>query len=263
MDPWDTMSTPTTTIAPHPVFTDLDVRANPVFRLGPGLNAANMWGRGWLDGNRTWVAADEHVGTTVTLRPLHRRDLPGYLTARVGQYFFEFRVPERWDAGIGPAVVLAHEYYAGASYLFSSVSGNQGMVAGDVFRRGDPTDPLGRLLEVTVVAINAAERNATLSIVRKRDRHPVAGPAMVIGRWDSGGGQLVIVGGKLVRIPPRSPLAEVVELAALVEESEAMANGPARDLIRRDALTRIRNQAEAELRRMDGPFEPAAKAPRR
>ena len=67
----------------------------------------------------------------------------------------------------------------------------------------------------------------------------------------------MIVGGKLVRIPPRSPLAEVVELAALVEESEAMANGPARDLIRRDALTRIRDQAEAELRRMDGPFEPA------
>ena len=53
MDPWDVMSTANTTrMAPHPHFTDLDVRGNPIFRAGPGLNAANMWGRSWLDESR-------------------------------------------------------------------------------------------------------------------------------------------------------------------------------------------------------------------
>jgi len=46
MDPWDVMSNAARFMSPHPNFTDLDVRARPVFRLGPGLNAANMVGRG-------------------------------------------------------------------------------------------------------------------------------------------------------------------------------------------------------------------------
>ena len=39
-DEWDVMSTKAAYMAPHPHFTELDVRANPLFRMGPGLNAA-------------------------------------------------------------------------------------------------------------------------------------------------------------------------------------------------------------------------------
>jgi hypothetical protein len=74
MDPWDVMSTANTGfMASHPNFTDLDVRGNPVFRLGPGLNAANMWGRGWLDESRVWsVDSNTQVNTVVQLRPLRQ-----------------------------------------------------------------------------------------------------------------------------------------------------------------------------------------------
>ena len=45
MDPWDVMSTTATPfMSPHPNFTDLDVRARPVFRLGPGLNRGQYGG---------------------------------------------------------------------------------------------------------------------------------------------------------------------------------------------------------------------------
>ena len=91
MDPWDVMSTTATRyMSPHPIFTDLDVRARPIFRLGPGLNAANMAGRGWLDESRVWTASRESFDTVITLRPLHRRDLSGFLAARLGKYLVEF-----------------------------------------------------------------------------------------------------------------------------------------------------------------------------
>lgn len=268
MDPWDVMSTRTTTMAPHPIYTERDAGGDVIWRIGPGLNAANMWGRGWLDASRTWIADSDEWQTRIQLRPLHRRDLPGYLAARVGPYFFEFRVPEDWDAGIGRPVVLAHEYHHGASYLLNGLSGKPQLVAGDgLFRRGNPADLNGRLIEVDVVSIDPAARTAELEVTRRpahfdrtadeleERRGRVSG--RVVGRADSGGGHIVIVGGRPVRVGPRSPLAELVELTAQVEMSEEMANGRARDLIRRDALARIRDRADAALHHMDGPHEPA------
>jgi hypothetical protein len=257
MDPWDVMSTRTGTMAPHPNYTERDARGNVIWVIGPGLNAANMWGRGWLDPSRTWIADLTHWQTSIQLRPLHHRDLPGYLAARVGPYFFEFRVPEGWDASIGSPVVLAHEYWAGASYLLNGMSGNPQLASGDIFRRGDPADQLGPLIDVKVASIDPEDRTATLEVTRRPDRHPRVGPEFVVGRPDSGGGHIVIVGGRPVRVGPRSPLAEIVELTAHVEMSEEIANGPARDLIRRDALAQIRDRADAELRHMDAPQEPA------
>jgi hypothetical protein len=47
-DARDVMSTPGEFMAPHPVYTERD-RGRPIFLIGPGLNAANMWAMGWLD----------------------------------------------------------------------------------------------------------------------------------------------------------------------------------------------------------------------
>src|SRR6266498_5013212 len=42
--------------------------------IGPGLNAANMDGRGWLDSSRVWRPSDGTAiyRTDVELRPFHR-----------------------------------------------------------------------------------------------------------------------------------------------------------------------------------------------
>jgi len=256
-DLWDTMSTASALMAAHPNFTDLDARGRPVFLLGPGLNAANMWSRDWLDHSRVWTADGDQFGTTVELRPLHRRDLPGYLVARVGTYFFEFRMPEIWDAGIGTPVVLVHEFWNGNSYFHTGISGNQGLIAGDSFQQGNATDPLAPFLQVNVTSINAASRTATLQITRRPDRRPRVGPAGIfVGVVDDAGG-LIFVGGKLVKIGPRSPLLPMVEALAAAQESESISNGAARDIMQRDALRTISAAANAQLHRTLAYREPA------
>jgi hypothetical protein len=252
-DEWDIMSTVNAAlIAEHPYFTDQQDRiGRSVFRMGPGLNAANMWSRGWLDLSRVWTAGADEYGATVHLRPLHRRDLPGYLAARVGQYFFELRVPELWDYRIAQEVVLVHDFFNGNSYIHTDKSGsNQGLLAGDEFEVGDPNDTLGPLIRVKVRSIDADARTATLKVFRRQDRRPVAGPAQILGGVASDGGGWVIVGPTIRKIPPRSPLLRMLEHMVALQESESISHGATRDLLRRDALEGVRALANAELERM-------------
>src|SRR5262249_42845 len=132
-DPWDVMSTAAYPWmeAPHPEFTT----------VGPGLNAANMRSRNWLDENRVWKAPLPTSSQIIQLRPLPRPDLSGFLAAQLGPYLVEFRVPERWDAAIPRACVLVHRFEANHSYLEPAISGSQDIVSGDKFMIGDPTFP--------------------------------------------------------------------------------------------------------------------------
>ena len=259
-DRWDVMSTGRfDTMAAHPSFTDLDMRGRPLFRLGPGLNAANMWSRQWLDSSRVWTAGNLEFGETVQLRPLHRRDLPGYLAARVGAYFFELRVPDRWDAAIGPAVVLVHHFHSGASFIDTGNSGNQGLSAGDKFQQGDAAEPFAPLLQVEVTNIDSAAQMGTLRVTKRVDRRPQAGPARpVFGGVTSDGGGLILVGGKVVRVPPRTDFQLMVEDLAVLVESESISHGAARDLLQRNALQSISARANVQLQRMLSYREPAS-----
>ena len=98
MDPWDVMSTA--------AWPDRQASSADYVSIGPGLNAACMRSRGWLDETRVWSGPYAGYDTVVTLRPLHHRHLHGYLAAEVGPYLVELRVRERWDAsacgGAGP-----------------------------------------------------------------------------------------------------------------------------------------------------------------
>jgi len=95
-DPWDIMS----------AANDFTTPDNEFSSIGPGINAWNMRSRGWLDESRVWQATNGGYDETITLRPLVRHDLEGYLAAEIpGGYLVEFRVQEEWDAGIPrPAV---------------------------------------------------------------------------------------------------------------------------------------------------------------
>jgi PASTA domain len=153
-DPWDVMST---AVFPDRMATD------PNFtRIGPGLNAANMAGRGWLDSQRVW-ARSGFFNEGVVLRPHHRRDLAGFLVARAGEFFVEFRVKEGWDAAIPRPAVLVHRFQDGRSYLMASTTGEGDLVQGSVFRSVDQS---GSQLEtrVEVTSIDAGNRRATVQI---------------------------------------------------------------------------------------------------
>jgi hypothetical protein len=267
MDPWDIMSTAGAFMGPHPIFTELDPRARPIFRVGPGINAANMWGQSWLDMTRVWSAGgSEYFGQTIQLRPLHRRDLPGYLAARIGDLFFELRWADRWDSGfteakLGPGVVLVHSFFNGNSYIHTDTLGNTGLVVGATFQQGDANDPthLSPLLSVEVTDINAASQTASLRVTRRHDHRPNVGPGIVIGGIESGGGGWVIVGGKVIKVPPHSPLLHMIEhVAAYHETSEPAQPRVGRTFLQREALQNINAIAKRELERMTSFREPAA-----
>jgi hypothetical protein len=258
MDNWDVMSTASNCwMFPHPDFNELDKRANPIFLAGPGLNAPNMWSMGWLVMTRVWNADSEHFGTTVQLRPLHHPELPGYLAARIGTLFFEFRVKSGWDRAIPEAVVLVHDFNDGHSYIYRDNAGNQGFTAGSVLEVGDPSDPLGSYLKVTVSAIDSANQIATLNVVRKRDRHPKIGIQIALEAFGSDAGGFYVIGGKLKKVPPWSPLYAMIEHIDQIQDSGSITARGGRRLVQADAFERIAQLAGEQLTRLQSFRSPA------
>jgi hypothetical protein len=148
-DPWDIMSTAGAYMAPDANYT----------LIGPGLNAWNMRGRGWLDETRVWHSAtDIFTGTseaTITLRPLHRRDLPGFLAAELpGGFLAEFRIKQKWDAGFEPAVFV-HRFNDNQSYIMAATNGEYNLIVGNSFQA---------FVGMDVVKIDTTVPSATLLI---------------------------------------------------------------------------------------------------
>jgi len=166
-DPWDLMSTLAADMAPSPTLTQVDAKGRTMFWIGPMLNAANMNGRGWLNSLRVWNAAVP-VRETITLRPLARPDLPGWIAARIptgfNDFLVEFRVAEGWDANIPRPAVLVHYFLDNQSYIVSGSSGNLDLVAGDTFNFSDLGGGSPSTVKVEVVEIDPASYTATVRI---------------------------------------------------------------------------------------------------
>jgi len=249
-DPFDIMSTASAMMGPHPNFTERDVRGRPIFLVGPGLNAATMHAFGWLDSSRVWTAGSSPLNATIQLRPLHRRDLTGFLCARVGSLFIEFRMNDLWDAGFSDPVVLIHDYFDGHSYLQIADDGNGFLTKGDTFSQGDVSNQAGPLhgpgLQITIAEIDANSRTATLKIQSWVDRRPKVGPGRILGGIATDGGGWLILNGKVVKVPPRSPLLHILEQMVQVTESQNLYHSAARGLSQQQAYRTISELAGAQ-----------------
>jgi hypothetical protein len=197
-DPYDVMSMFLAYPGVHPTEHDLPI--------GPGLNSAFMDRAGWLDHSRVLTSP-----ARVDLRPLHRLDLAGYLAALVDGYYIEYRPKLGWDAGFPESLVFVHTLANSTSYLVKELR------VGEQFAVGDPRSPFGDHFSVTVDAIDDAGLRATVDIESRHYKVPVAGPLEVFGGVASDGGGFVILGGKIVKIPPRSPLLRLVEALVALE----------------------------------------------
>jgi hypothetical protein len=206
-DPWDVMST-----AAYP---SMEAGNTEFTNVGPGLNAWNMRGRGWLDESRIWQAPSGSWGGTIQLRPLHRRDLPGFLGAQIGGYLVEFRVPQRWDAAIGAPCVLVHTFDANHSYLVPAISGSESVLVGDKFATGNIANVIETYGTVEVTAIDMQSLTATLNISL---RAPVEVPSLVATLVTQAvkvdGGGLVWIGPHVHKVPPMGPVYEMVSQVA-------------------------------------------------
>jgi hypothetical protein len=165
-DPWDIMS----------AAADFTATDGEFDLIGPGVNAWNMRSRGWLDESRVWKQDGDCFDETVQLRPLHRRDLPGFVAAETPDgYLVEYRVPDAWDGGIPRAAVLVHRFDGGHSYLVRGNSGSRDIVAGDSFGDPEPAQELLGLVafrRIDVLAIDAAAQEATVRMRSQCVFHP-------------------------------------------------------------------------------------------
>jgi hypothetical protein len=243
MDPFDIMSTAGSFMAPHPFFTERDVRGNPICLIGPGLNAATMSHFGWLDSSRVWTSSSSSKTSTVKLRPLHRPDLPGYLCARINDLFIEFRMNDHWDGAFSEPVVLIHDFFDGHSYLRLADDGFGYFTASDTLSEGDVSNqplPLhGAGMQITVTDIDAGTQTATVQLQRWADTRPEVGPGITFGGVGVGGGGWIFINGKVKRIPPHSPLYAILEQISEVEQSQVLGNRLARGLVQKQAYSAI------------------------
>lgn len=163
-------------------------------RRGPGINAWNMRGRNWLDEGRVWHCPDRGFDQTLRLRPLHRKDLEGFLAAELPplndtdgfpRYLVEYRKQADWDNGIPRSCILVHRFegaiaqFGGTySYVMRGTQGQYNLLAGDRF---SPSGDMGP--QLSVLEIDDEASAATLRLVLKPMRTDVA-PATA-GRPDN------------------------------------------------------------------------------
>lgn len=225
--------------------------------IGPGLNAANMSGRGWLDESRVWSTGDRSFQTTLKLRPLHRHDLPGYLAARFGEYLVEFRLKTNWDAGIPRSAVLIHRFEDNRSYILEAHSGSQDLVAGDVYGSADDEGAFAKvfngLSRIEVVDINEEEQFATIRLIKQQGfEEPSLGGILFGGVTRGGGGHIFVPGRGFVPIPPHSPFVQVLNHIATYASSEAITATHLRDAVRLEALTAMAEVIQNEIDELQG-----------
>jgi hypothetical protein len=164
-DPWDMMSG----------FSDYPTTDSEFTSIGPAYNAWNMRYMEWLDESRVWKAASGAYDQTITLRPLPRHELKGYLAAEVpGGFLVEFREMAGWDKGIPRPAVLVHRFESGQSYLMIGNSGAPDLVAGDSF--GDPIpqgvqSAFSGYQRVDVISIDPQAPSATLRLRYQPRQH--------------------------------------------------------------------------------------------
>jgi hypothetical protein len=242
-DPWDTMSTwDTCHYADHDKYT----------HIGPGLNASNMRGQGWLDEGRVWQASSSTFSQEIELRPLHRLDLPGFLAAEVpgtpGGFLVEFRVQEDWDAAFPRSAVFVHRFQDGRSYRMLGSGGQSDLVVHDVFESGNEL-PFLPLTRVEVTEINEKLHYAKVRLFhRPAIRYPVyEGGGRIFGGVPVDGDGFIVLNGHVVPIPPWNPMVRLVEQVSVYQLADQVLDPLVRLATKQGALRVIVQHVEAQL----------------
>jgi hypothetical protein len=211
---------------------------------------------GWLNPARVFDGA----AGVVSLRPLHRRDLAGWLAARfqVGYttYYAEFRVKDRWDKRIPAPCILLHRRTVHptsgvpCSELIMAKPGPRELERpdlreGEFYEIGDVANVFAFYARITVLKIDQAAMEAQLE-VRVRDRRRIEPQGTLFGGIASDGGGLVWTPGRgFVKVPPRSPLLSILENLAeyeLLQTVHTDSRGHRLEQLRLERLTSVRDQ---------------------
>lgn len=227
-----------------------DPPLSPYFTFGPGLNAVNMDLAGWLDHTRVFTG---NGSVSFKLRPLHQRDLPGWLAARLQigfeTIYVEFRVNSGWDVQIPDSCILLHRRSLRpddgspcSELLVANPNARPNPRAelreGESFETGEAADPFGFFARITATQIDAGNKEALVNVYIRNHRRIEPQGTFFGGVTVDGGGIVWTPGRGFVKVPPRSPLLVVLETLADVEALQGISSGD-RNLLEQVTLERL------------------------
>jgi hypothetical protein len=195
---------------------------------GPLLCAANLDRMGWLPPQRVWTmtGGNSSGAGEFDLVSMSHPNIPGYMAAQVGGVYVEFRTMEQWDGGIPRAGVLIHQMHDPNAVVIASDKTNyiNDWQPGQMYGTSDLEMVVFGGVQIRVKSFDLAAKKARIAIRVVAARPIVVGPGRAFGGVAIDGGGILILNGKVVHIPPRSPMFALAEqMAALVSAESGVA----------------------------------------
>ncbi len=182
---------------------------------GPLLCAANLDRMGWLPASRVWSlnGGNSSGSDEFDIVSMSHPETPGYLAAKVGGVYAEFRTKENWDESIPRPSVLIHQMVDPNAVVIASDNHNyiNDWQPGQMYGVSDLEMAIHGGIQIRIKSFDLQANKARIAVRVGASRPYVVGPGLVFGGVASDGGGWLILNGKIVRIPPRSPVMMLAE----------------------------------------------------
>jgi hypothetical protein len=191
---------------------------------GPLLCAANLDRMGWLPSSRVWSAsANSSSSDEFDLVSMSHPEIPGYMAARIGGLYVEFRTDELWDAAIPRPGVLLHVMSDPNAIVIASDKVNyvDDWQPGQVYGPSDLSMAINGGTQIRIKSFDLGAKKARIGVRVAAHRPIVTGPGQIFGGVAVDGGGWLILNGRIIPIPPRGPVMALAEAMANVITAEA------------------------------------------
>jgi len=195
---------------------------------GPLLCAANLDRMGWLPASRVWTASGGNSSWSdeIDIVSMSHPEIPGYLAAYVGGVYVEFRTQDNWDQRIPQPGVLLHRLVDPNAVILASDLKNyiDDWQPGQMYGASDIEMAIQGGIQIRIKSFDLNGKRARISLRVAASRPYVVGPGQIFGGVASDGGGWLILNGKIVRIPPNSPVMSLAEeMATLISAETSVA----------------------------------------
>jgi hypothetical protein len=195
---------------------------------GPLLCAANLDRMGWLPASRVWSpsGANSSWSNGFDIVSMSHPEIPGYLAAHVGSVYVEFRTQENWDEEIPRPGVLLHHMVDPNAVVIASEKQNyiNDWQPGQMYGPSELEMAVRGGTQIRIDSFDLSAKKARIRVRVAASRPIEVGPGQVFGGVAVDGGGLLILNGKVVRIPPNSPVMTLAEeMANLITAESSVA----------------------------------------
>lgn len=205
----DIMSARTVHSAPH----------SGLHFCGPNLCSVNKEILGWIPQNRILEYNDSiEINEEIEIVSRSYSDIEGIELVKISGLYIEFVSKDKWDLGVPHSGIVINENIGGKAYV---VVKDRNQPYDQIWRTnmfyGNKQDNnfdwyFGRYFYIEVMEINNETKKSRIRIERRHINRKLFGvEGVFVGRGgeDDGPG-IMIVNGKIKRIPPWSPVAKIL-----------------------------------------------------